>query len=157
MEIVQRVRKTDLARNTHQVIRAVQRGETAVIENHGEPEAAILDILDYRILRAVVRFYAGVSSRAGAEREPLRDRSGIGSADSEEESLSDSQARFDLTLARYLDGSISLARAAELLGIPWLDLRTRFLRLDVPLRVGPEDLAEAADDVEAAMTWAEGA
>lgn len=40
VEIVQRVRKTDLARNTHQVIRAVQRGQTAVIENHGEPEAA---------------------------------------------------------------------------------------------------------------------
>ena len=41
MESVRRVRKTDLARNTHQVIRTVQRGQTAVIESHGRPEVAI--------------------------------------------------------------------------------------------------------------------
>jgi hypothetical protein len=31
------VRKTDLARNTRDVINAVLRGETAFIESHGKP------------------------------------------------------------------------------------------------------------------------
>ena len=52
MEYLQRVRKTDLARNTRQVIRNVQRGQTVLVESHGQAEAAIMDILDYRILRS---------------------------------------------------------------------------------------------------------
>ena len=57
METVQTIRKTDLARQTRKVIRKAQRGVTIVVENHGEPEVAIVDILDYRILRALTRFY----------------------------------------------------------------------------------------------------
>jgi hypothetical protein len=34
------------------VLRAVQRGRTTLIENHSEPEAALLDITDYLIMRA---------------------------------------------------------------------------------------------------------
>jgi hypothetical protein len=37
-----------------------------------------------------------------------------------------------------------------------LDLRTRFLRLDVPLRAAPTDLAEVQADAEAAQAWKEG-
>jgi predicted HTH domain antitoxin len=47
-------------------------------------------------------------------------------------------------------GAISLGRAAELSGLSWLDLCTRFLRLEVPLRTAPVDLAEAQADAEAA-------
>jgi predicted HTH domain antitoxin len=50
-------------------------------------------------------------------------------------------------------GAISLGRAAELLGLSWLDLRTRCLRLDVPLRTAPADLAETSADVETAGAW----
>jgi predicted HTH domain antitoxin len=60
-----------------------------------------------------------------------------------------------LILAHYLAGAISLGRAAELLELPWVDLRTRFQRLDVPLRVAPSDLQEARLDVEVAEAWAE--
>ncbi|MCC7355380.1 MAG: UPF0175 family protein [Anaerolineae bacterium] len=67
--------------------------------------------------------------------------------------LHDPQARYDLVLAHYLSGSISLVRAAELLGVSWFDLRTRFLRLDVPLRAAPANLEEAEADVDAADTW----
>lgn len=56
-------------------------------------------------------------------------------------------------MTHYLAGAISLSRAAELLGVTWLDLRTRFLRLDVPLRQGPADSAEARAEVEAAAAW----
>lgn len=54
-----RVRKTDLARNTSQIIRNVLRGQPTVIENHGQPEVAIVDVIDYLILRALAHFHAG--------------------------------------------------------------------------------------------------
>jgi len=63
------------------------------------------------------------------------------------------QDRVNTVLAHYLAGAISLGRAAELLGLSWLDLRTRFLRLDVPLRTAPADLDEARADAEAAEAW----
>ena len=50
MDYVQRVPKTELARNTRQVIRDAQRGYTVLVESHGQAEAAILDIFDYRIM-----------------------------------------------------------------------------------------------------------
>jgi antitoxin (DNA-binding transcriptional repressor) of toxin-antitoxin stability system len=137
--------KTDLARNTRRVIRAVQRGEAAVIESHGEPEAAIIDIVDFRILRAVMRYHA--------RRPEIDVESGL--SDGSMASATDSQGRFDLVLAHYLAGAVSLSRAAEILGLPWLDLRTRFLRLDVPLRSGSADVAEARAEAEAALAWAE--
>ncbi len=69
------------------------------------------------------------------------------------EAIADEQERFNLVLAHYLAGAISLGRTAELLNLPWLDLRTRFLRLDVPVRTAPADLAEARADVEVAEAW----
>jgi len=144
MNYAQRVSKTDLARHTRRVINAVLRGQTAVVESHGQPEVAIMDIIDYRIMRAVMRYHA---------RRPEIDLE-AGLSDQEVTTLSDPQDRFDLVLAHYLAGAISLARAAELLGLPWLDLRTRFLRLDVPLRTAPADITEAEEDVEAAGAWA---
>ena len=143
MESIKRVSKTDLARRARQVVSAVQRGHTAVVESHGEPEVAIIDITDFRILRAVMRYYA---------RTPEIDvESGL--TDAAVETLPDLQERYNLILAHYLAGAISLSRVAELLGLPWLDLRTRFLRLDVHLRAAPSDLDEAQADVETALTW----
>ena len=143
MQSMQRVRKTDLARNTRQVIKDVLRGQTAVVESHGEPEVAIMDIVDYRITRAVLHYYA---------RQPEINAE-IGLSDQELATQSDPQDRVNLVLAHYLAGAISLGRAAELLGFPWLDLRTRFLRLDVPLRAAPADLSDAQTDIEVAEAW----
>jgi predicted HTH domain antitoxin len=145
MQSIKRVRKTDLARSTRQVINNVLRGQTAVVESHGQPEVAIMDIVDYRIIRAVLRYYA---------QQPEIDVE-EGLADQQVTSTSDPQERFNLILAHYLAGAISLGRAAELLELPWVDLRTRFQRLDVPLRVAPSDLQEARLDVEVAEAWAE--
>jgi len=144
MTFVQRVRKTDLARNTRQVINAVLRGQTALVEHHGQPEVVIIDIVDYCILRAVMRYYA---------RRPQVDAA-AGLAERDVAELSDPQDRFNLVLAHYLGGAVSLGRAAELLGLSWLDLRTRCLRLDVPLRTAPGELSEARADAEAAEAWA---
>jgi len=139
MEYLQRVRKTDLARNTRQVIRNVQRGQTVLVESHGQAEAAIMDILDYRILRAFLAYHT---------RPPKVESKGL---DAENLSgLDDPQQICDLVLAHYLAGAISLGKAAELLELPALDLQARFQRLDVPLKLGPKDRQSALDEVNAA-------
>jgi len=139
MDGIQHVRKTDLARKTRQVIRTVQRGETAVIESHGEEEAVIIDILDYRILRAVLRYHAQPNGR---QRGELREE--------DLHRIADAQARYNLVLAYYLSEGISMARAAKLLELSPFELRVRFQRLDVPLRFAPADLSEAKADLDAA-------
>ncbi len=143
MKAVQRVSRTELARNTRRVLGDVQRGRTALIENYGEPEAALLDIVDYRILRAVMRYHAEepeIAPDAGLPDEAVQE-------------LDDPDARYELVFAHYLAGSISLGRAAELLEMPWLELRTRCLRLSVPLRTAPGDATESAGDVATAADW----
>lgn len=143
MEFTQRVRKTELARNTRRVINTVLRGQTVVVESHGQPEVAIMDIVDYHILRAVLYAYA--------QRHEIDTQAGL--SDQQVAALSDAQERFNLVLAHYMAGSISLGRAAELLNLSWLDLRTRCLRLDVPLRTAPAGLDEAQADIEVAEAW----
>jgi hypothetical protein len=145
MEATYHAGKTELVRNVRQIIRAAQRGQTVVIEHHGQEEVAIIDIADYYILRALAHYYA--------RRPPVEQGSGL----SEEAVFAQPslQARYDLVLAYYLADEISLSRAAELLDLPWLDLRTRFFRLDVPLWVAPADFAEAQADVSNAVNWYE--
>jgi hypothetical protein len=143
MESSVHIPKTELARNTRQIIRAVQRGQTAIIESHGQPEVAIVDIIDYRIMRAVLSYY----------NHPIEVDTASGLADEAVATASLPQERYNLILAHYLGGAISLARAAELLELSWLDLRTRCLRLDIPLRNAPADLAEAKEDIDTAMKW----
>jgi prevent-host-death family protein len=137
--------KTELSRNTRQIIRAAQRGQTVVIEHHGQPEVAIIDIADYHILRALAHYYAHATQI----------ESGSGLSDEAVAAQPDLQAQYDLVLAYYLAEEISLGRAGELLDLPWIDLRTRFLRLDVPLRIGPADPDEARAEVANLAAWLE--
>jgi prevent-host-death family protein len=124
MEYV-RVRKTDLARNTSRIIRNVLRGQPAVVESHGQPEVAIVDVADYLILRAVARYH---------ENPPPIHPDGL--TDDEANQLIDTQERYNVVMAHYLAGAISAGRTAELLSLPWIDLRERFHRLDVPIHLG---------------------
>ena len=43
--------------------------------------------------------------------------------------------------------------AGELLKLPWVDLRMRMARLDIPLRVGPETIEELRAEIEAFEKW----
>ncbi len=131
-----RVRKTDLARNTSRIIRNVLRGQPAVVESHGQPEVAIVDVADYLILRAVARYH---------ENPPSINPNGL--ADVDMDLLADSQERYNVVIAHYLAEAISTGRAAELLGIPWIDLRERFRRLDVPIHLGPPSIEEARQEL----------
>lgn len=145
MNAIYHAGKTELSRNTRQIIRAAQRGQTVVIEHHGQPEVAIIDIVDYHILRALAHYYAHLPQI----------QAGSGLSDEVVTVQPDLQARYDLVLAYYLAQEISLGRVAELLDLPWIDLRTRFLRLDVPLRIGPADTDEARAEVANLAAWFE--
>ncbi|MBL8153357.1 MAG: UPF0175 family protein [Anaerolineae bacterium] len=64
-----------------------------------------------------------------------------------------SEAEDDLgaALRLYLDEQISLAKAAERLGLSRFDLMERFERLGIPLRSGPATLEEARSEDSSAQ------
>ncbi|HEY0513654.1 MAG TPA: UPF0175 family protein [Thermoanaerobaculia bacterium] len=55
-------------------------------------------------------------------------------------------------LRAYLADEISLGKAAELLNLSRFELQARFLRLGVPLRIGPGTLEEARAEIKAARS-----
>jgi predicted HTH domain antitoxin len=65
--------------------------------------------------------------------------------------------RWSVVVGAYQDRQINLGKAAELLGLSELELRERFVKLGIPLRLGPADLAEARAEVEAMRAWFENA
>jgi len=140
LESIYHISKTELARKIRQVFQSVQRGGAVIVESHGQPEAAILDIPDYYILRAVTRYHA---DRPEIDPE----------ADLSEEILAGlpEQERYDRVMAHYLAGAISLGRAAEVLELPWVDLRARLQRLGVPMSFAPETVEEAREDARVAQ------
>ena len=145
MSIAAIISKTDLARRTHHVLEQARRGRTMIVESYGEEQVAILDILDYRVLRAVAAYHAMPSHAA-----PISDRSmiprGLDLAEIQEAIRAtdgDPQAGWNRVLAAYLDADVSLGRAAELLGLSRFELADRFQRLGLPLQIGPATAQEA--------------
>jgi predicted HTH domain antitoxin len=65
----------------------------------------------------------------------------------------DNELRWSLVVSAYLDQEISLAKAAELLGMHALELRDRFIELGIALYIGPANFAEAQAEVEAVRSW----
>jgi hypothetical protein len=141
---VRKIREADLGKAAHEVMEAVRRGQTVVIDgDDGRPEAAIVDLIDYRLMRATVHYYAGpptIEAEAGLPDEAVKD-------------LTDPQQRFDLVWAHYLARAISLGRAGELLGLAWIDLRDRCNRLGLPVHTGPETVEELMAEVDAMERW----
>jgi hypothetical protein len=142
------ISKTDLARRTRHVLEQARRGRTVIVESYGEEQVAILDVLDYRILRAVAAYRAASPQTAslfvGASVPRGLDLGEVEQAI--ERAAGDAQAGWDRVFAAYLDGDISLGRAAELIGLSRLELADRFRRLGLPLMTGPTTLQEARED-----------
>ena len=139
MDPARNVSPSDLSAEGRQLLDAVRRGETVFFEEEeGEAEAALMDIVDYRILRAVMH---ALTARPEIAPE-LTGEPG-------------DQERYNQVMAHYLGEAISLSRAAELLGMAPSVLRDRFDRLDVPRRVAPSGAEEAKRDVQAALNWPE--
>lgn len=61
--------------------------------------------------------------------------------------------QWSLVVNAYLDAEINLGKAAELLDLHELELRQRFRRLGIPLRIGPSDLAAAQAEADALEGW----
>jgi AraC-like DNA-binding protein len=88
----------------------------------------LLDPLDFRLLQALAR-----CAVVEMEHEQPQGDPDIGA------------------LRAYLADEISLGKAADLLGLSRFELQGRFLRLGVPLRLGPASLEEARAEVAVAL------
>lgn len=142
------ISRTDLARSTRQTLEQVRRGQTVLVESYGEEQVAIVDALDYRLLRAVALYRAQQDAPA---HDPTAVPEGLDVGAVETAVLTaqgDTQAAWNLIIAAYLDGHVSLGRAAELLGQSRFEMTARFNRLGLPLRLG--DLSPAAVQAEVA-------
>ena len=133
------ISRTELARNTRQTVDRVRRGETILVKSFGDEQIALLDIHDYRLLQAAARYHA-------RQRHSDAAPAGLDRARVEEAWQQGPQAAWDMVIHAYLDGDISLSRAAALLGLNRFDLQARFQRLGLPLRTGPADVAAAMVD-----------
>jgi predicted HTH domain antitoxin len=138
MNYEQRISKTDLARSTHHVIREAQRGYTVLVENHGQPEVAIVDVVDFQLQRAAIHYF---SSPKEYEKEIKINEATI-------EALPSDQDRFNLVIGHYLAVHISIGRSAELLVMSPPELQVRLGRSGIPLRMGPESQEELDNEVK---------
>lgn len=145
MESIQHISKIDLLNHPHQVIDIVQNGQTAIIEEQGQAEAALIDIIDYRLMQAALHYYTKGNGRLASN----------GLEDEQLAQLESEQARYNVVLGHYLTEAISLARLSELLDRSWLNFRLQFLRLGIPVRSAPATVDEAKQDFQTALTWLE--
>lgn len=127
------VSQAALADKIQEVIDRVQRGEVVVVERGGKEQLAMLDPLDFRILTGL--------AKCAVERGR------------QEQEIADPDVK---ALRAYLDDEISLGKAAELLDLHRLQLQERFLRLGVPLRLGPATLEEAREEIRVARSLRRG-
>jgi len=138
MNYEQRISKTDLARSTHQVIREAQRGYTVLVENHGQPEVAIVDIVDFQLQRAAIHYFSF----------PKEYEQDLEISEAIVDALPTDQDRFNFVIGHYLAVHISIGRSAELLGMSPPELQVRLGRSGVPLRMGPESQEELDNEVK---------
>jgi predicted HTH domain antitoxin len=65
----------------------------------------------------------------------------------------DADLRWAVVVSAYLEHEINLGKTAELLEMHELELRERFTKLGIPLRIGPADVAEAQAEADAIRSW----
>lgn len=137
------ISRTDLARRTREALEHARRGETVFIESYGAEQAAIIDAREYYLLRAVAthrnRPLAPVTHAETAPRGLTEDevQARVAAAGG------DRQEAWSAVITAYLDGDISLGRAALLLGLSRFELQAHFNRLGLPAQPGPLSLNEA--------------
>ena len=117
-----KVSRTDLIRDAGEIFDSLLRGSVALIEKRGRPQAVLMDIYDFYSLRAAARY--GIQP---AEAEPKKLNDFVKSKPGEYE-------LHVKVIGQYLAEEISFVETAELLGIPEMELKSRFLRLQIPIR-----------------------
>lgn len=151
MPLSETVSKTDLARRTRQVVERARRGHTLIVESYGEEQVAIMDVVDYRLLHAVAAYHTRPPQAAPRNDEAMAPR-GLSQETVQtaiDNANGDVQAGWDRVIAAYLDGDVSLGRAAHLLDLSRFELTERFNRLNLPLRLGPANAEEARAELDA--------
>lgn len=141
----------ELVLHPRHALEQAQRGETVFIETHGAEQAAIIDARDYRLLRAIAVYRIRPLAPAN---NPTAMPQGLNEQAIQKRVQAtggDPQEMWNLVIAAYLDGDISLGRAALLLGLLRFDLLARFNRLGLPAHLGPLSLQEAAAEYEALL------
>ncbi len=149
MTVSTTISKTDLARRTRQVVDQARRGRPVIIESYGEEQVAVLDAADYRCLRAIAAYYA-LPPHSAPVNDPTLSPRGLDRPEVEAAvtgAEGDIQAAWNRIIAAYLDGDISLGRAAQLLGVERFELTERLGRLGLPLLVGSVTVAEAKQEL----------
>lgn len=151
MSAVDTIGKADLARHTRQVLDRVRRGQTVIIESYGQEEAAIVSIVDYRLLRAVSAYRSLPSHLSPSNDSALAPR---GLADQQVDQVvqqagGDAQAAWNAVITAYLDGDISLGRAAELLHVSRFELMESLNQAGITLRLGSPTVDEAQAELQA--------
>jgi predicted HTH domain antitoxin len=121
------ISRTDLARNTREIVDQVRKGQTIFVQSYGEDQIVLLDLLDYKILKALVDY---------ALRETTKLQVG----------------GVNEVMQLYLNEQISLAKASEMLGLSRYELMDHFERLGIPLRLGPETLEDAYEEIASAQS-----
>jgi predicted HTH domain antitoxin len=104
-------------------------GEVMVTLTSPDCEDILLDAMDFRLLRALPQCAIDEKELRGEAEDP------------------DVQA-----LRSFLAEEISLGKTAELLGLSRFELQESFLRLGVPLHLGPATLDEAWAEIRAARS-----
>lgn len=142
------ISRTELARNTRKIIDDARRAGPVVVESYGQQQAAVLDIVDYRLLKAVAAWQPDPTA---PNSDPNAMPAGLALEDNRpNETDSDLQATWNRVLSAYLDVNISLGRAAKLLNLSRFELQDRLNRLDLPLRLGPQSIEDAVREIDAA-------
>ena len=142
------ISRTELARNTRKIIDDARRSGPVVVESYGQQQVAVLDIIDYRLLKAVAAWQPDPTAPYS---DPDALPAGLDLQDNgPDESDSDMQAKWNRILRAYLDVNIRLGRTAELLNISRFELQDRLNRLDLPLRLGPASIEDALREIDVA-------
>ena len=108
-----------------------------LIENHGQPEVAIVDIVDFQLQRAAIHYF---NFPKEYEKDLQITESLLGS-------LATDQEQFNMVVDHYLAEHQSIGRSAELLGMSTPELMIRLGRVGVPLRVGPQSAEELEEEL----------
>ncbi len=134
---------TDLARRTRQAIEQAQRGQAVFIESYGAEQVAIVDVLDYRLLRATATFRSQMSAPVNNPDLPPAGLTETAVQARVAAAAGDVQEAWNMIIAAYLAGDISLGRAATLLNLSRFELLARFNRIGLPMRMGALSIHEA--------------
>ena len=109
-----------------------------LVENHGQPEVAIVDIIDFQLQRAAIHHFSF----------PKNYENDIEINEATLATLPTDQDRFNLVIGHYLAIHISIGRSAELLRMSPSELQVRLGRSGIPLQMGPESQEEIDNEVK---------